>query len=780
MTGMLSIAVTAKPAASVVKSFLAAGPAWLSLPRHPGLLQQSVTNTGRSSNTAHRTRIPTVIICRFRHAAATARPSTRRYDQGSGYGSSYGSQRFGNEFGGKSFGGKEFTSQWETVALKNALDRFQRLDSMQFHLETLGTPRDEARNLIQKFTDRALRGEIPEVSKKAIGTMATQSLEAGMTFKSMGVTREEAIVKKLDKALWDAFFTHCETMFPPDTMLRLTRLRDIADMRYPEEWYPTARLMKRKIIMHVGPTNSGKTYNALMRLQAAQSGAYLSPLRLLAHEVYERMNSAGTACNLVTGEERRYGVFKADGTPDPKSAKVVSCTIEMVDLSRKIDVAVVDEIQMLADPDRGWAWTHALLSLPAQEIHLCGEPTVVDLVKNICALTNEEVEVHRYDRLSKLQVQDESLYGDLAKIQKGDCVVTFSRKNIFLLKKAIEAETGLRCAVAYGSLPPESRSTQAKLFNDPNSGYDVLVASDAIGMGLNLNIRRIIFEAVEKFDGSVVRTLSLTQIKQIAGRAGRFGTDYAVGQATTLVQGDIPTLKRALAAPMMEIQRAGIQPTQEMLEQFAAQMPGAPFSHVLKMFDRMSRNTKLFFPGLLRNMVSAAEIMDKIKMPVRERILFIAAPIQVRDPIVVEAAVKMARAISNNKELTIDEVVNLPEDGSKRESKLELKPLESAHRVIMLYLWLSQRFTNVMKGGIESEATLRKGRCEKLIEKALMQAEDKRLKRQEERRAAKAAKEAREDDFGIGDEQEDGVMQEDGYAARIGRRHRKGRRSSVW
>ncbi|KAF8993818.1 ATP-dependent RNA helicase supv3l1, mitochondrial, partial [Haplosporangium bisporale] len=184
----------------------------------------------------------------------------------------------------------------------------------------------------------------------------------------------------------------------------------------------------------------------------------------------------------------------------------------------------------------------------------------------------------------------------------------------------------------------------AKLFNDPNSGYDVLVASDAIGMGLNLNIRRIIFEAVEKYDGSNVRALSLTQLKQIAGRAGRFGTDYAVGQATTLVQNDIPPLKRALAAPMIEIQRAAIQPTAEMLEQFSHQMPGAPFSHVLKTFERMSRNSDLFFSGLFRNMISTAEILDKVKLTIRERIPFISAPIQARDPIVVEASLKMAQA----------------------------------------------------------------------------------------------------------------------------------------
>ncbi|KAI7817086.1 P-loop containing nucleoside triphosphate hydrolase protein [Gamsiella multidivaricata] len=465
-------------------------------------------------------------------------------------------------------------------------------------------------------------------------------------------------------------------------------MREVSDLRFPTEWNPAARLLKRKIIMHVGPTNSGKTYSALLRLQEADSGVYLSPLRLLAHEIFERMNKVGKPCNLVTGEERRYGVHDVNGIPDPLAAKIVSSTIEMANLDRKVDIAVVDEIQMLADPDRGWAWTQALVNLPAKEIHLCGEPTVVELVKKICALTNEEVIVNHYDRLSKLELQEESLRGNFKKIQKGDCVVTFSRKNIFAVKKAIEEETGLLCAVAYGSLPPESRSSQARLFNEPDSGYDVLVASDAIGMGLNLNIRRIIFEAVEKYDGSVVRTLSLTQLKQIAGRAGRFGTDYAVGQVTTLAQGDIPTLKRALAIPMIEINRAAIQATPEMIEEFSVQMPGAPFSHVLRMFEMMSRNSPLFFPALYRNMIATAEIIDKIEMPVRERIPFIAAPIQLRNPAVVDAAVKMAGAVGASKPITVDEVVHVPAEGSREEENLDLGKLESSHRIIMLYLWL--------------------------------------------------------------------------------------------
>jgi ATP-dependent RNA helicase SUPV3L1/SUV3 len=105
--------------------------------------------------------------------------------------------------------------------------------------------------------------------------------------------------------------------------------------------------------MHVGPTNSGKTYNAMMRLQNAENGVYCGPLRLLAHEIYERFNAAGHLCNLITGEDRRIR--------DDVYVPLTSCTVEMVPLNQKIEVAVVDEIQMIADPMRGWAWTHALL-----------------------------------------------------------------------------------------------------------------------------------------------------------------------------------------------------------------------------------------------------------------------------------------------------------------------------------------------------------------------------------------------------------------------------------
>ena len=251
----------------------------------------------------------------------------------------------------------------------------------------------------------------------------------------------------------------------------------LADLRYPVEWYPATRVVQRKIVLHVGPTNSGKTYHALKRLEQADTGIYAGPLRLLAHEVYTRLNKKGRPCDLITGDEKI--VQGGDG------AKMKSCTVEMVPLNTDVDVAVVDEIQMIGHRERGWAWTQALLGLKAKEIHLCGEERSVPLIRELAASMGDNIEVHTYKRLSPLETMSTSL-GRLKNLRKGDCLVVFSRVGIHFMRKAIEKITQKRVAVVYGSLPPETRAQQAKLFNDPDNDYDILVASDAIGMGLNL------------------------------------------------------------------------------------------------------------------------------------------------------------------------------------------------------------------------------------------------------------------------------------------------------
>lgn len=262
-------------------------------------------------------------------------------------------------------------------------------------------------------------------------------------------------------------------------------LSTILDLRFPSEWFPQARAKTpRKIYCHVGPTNSGKTHAAIERLKTAGRGVYCAPLRLLAMEMWERLNGSGVECGLRTGEVA-YGP-QASPEKDYRSAAALSCTVEMLDLHQEYDVAIVDEIQMLADEQRGWAFTQALLGVNAREVYVCGEEAAVPLIRAISQEAGDEVEVVRYERLSPLVVLEKSLGGRLASLKPGDCVVAFSRNSIFKTKLEIERRHGSQCAVVYGSLPAENRTGQAKAFNAREGGCNVLVASDAIGMGLNL------------------------------------------------------------------------------------------------------------------------------------------------------------------------------------------------------------------------------------------------------------------------------------------------------
>lgn len=357
-----------------------------------------------------------------------------------------------------------------------------------------------------------------------------------------------------------------------EALMQLELIRAVTDLRVPALAFANARSLTRQIHLHVGPTNSGKTHGALVTLSRARTGLYAGPLRLLAHEVWERMNQGSIspgipprACNLRTGEEVR--------TAD-EYAGLVSCTVEMADVTRPYDVAVIDEIQMIADPQRGFAWTNAVLGLPAKELHLCGEASTVPLIQRLAELCGDDLHVHNYERLTPLHVAPHSLYGDLGKVQRGDCIVAFKRSTIFRLKEQIEARTGLQCALAYGALPPETKSEQAKLFNAGT--LDVMVASDAIGMGLNLRIKRVIFDTLSKWNGTETVPLSLSQIKQIAGRAGRYGTSRDAspyGLVLTRHEDEMGILRAALAAPVRPVTHALIQPNTQKLESLSFLLP---------------------------------------------------------------------------------------------------------------------------------------------------------------------------------------------------------------
>lgn len=276
----------------------------------------------------------------------------------------------------------------------------------------------------------------------------------------------------------------------------------------PKDEYTDARKIERKFYLHLGDTNTGKTYTAMEKLKASSKGIYLSPLRILALENYEKLNREEVKCNLLTGEEEIF----------IEGAKHTSCTIEKLDINEYYDCAVVDEIQMIGDSQRGQAWTRALLGIKAKEIHLCGALNTKKLLVKILEDCNEEYVLKEYKRDIPLLIQEESFH--IKKAEPGDALVVFSKKRVLELAK-IYSEMGIRCSIIYGDLPPEVRKKQYEQFVQKES--NILISTDAIGMGVNLPIKRIVFMDIKKFDGNEVRFLTSQEVKQIGGRAGRKG-----------------------------------------------------------------------------------------------------------------------------------------------------------------------------------------------------------------------------------------------------------------
>ncbi|KAK4155788.1 P-loop containing nucleoside triphosphate hydrolase protein [Chaetomidium leptoderma] len=481
----------------------------------------------------------------------------------------------------------------------------------------------------------------------------------------------------------------------------------LADLRFPYEWFPATRMIQRTIHLHVGPTNSGKTYNALKALENSRTGIYAGPLRLLAHETWSRFGAKNKPCALLTGEEMRI--------PTDTDTWFHSCTVEMTPLNTKVDVAVIDEIQMIASDDRGWAWTQAFLGVQAKEVHLCGEERVVPLIQDLCARIGEKCVVHEYKRLNPLETMSNSLEGKFSNLQKGDAVVAFSRVAIHQLKKGIEKETGRRCAIVYGSLPPETRASQAALFNDPNNDYDFLAASDAIGMGLNLEVKRVVFESSFKYDGVGFRPLTVPEVKQIGGRAGRYRTAVqemtgdvskpSPGLVTALDDEDLDMIKKAFTKEAPPIPTAGLFPPPSVIERFHSYFPPrTPISFVLARLRELSRLSPRFHMCDFSAALQIAELIKPYDLSVSDRCIFLNVPVNLRDVRQVNALQSFAKCVA---ELgsghlldfpTIDlEVLDEVRPTLPSEQAAHLHRLESLHHNITTYLWLSYRYQGVFQ-----------------------------------------------------------------------------------
>ena len=270
---------------------------------------------------------------------------------------------------------------------------------------------------------------------------------------------------------------------------------------------------ERKIVAVLGPTNTGKTYYAIERMLGYKSGIIGLPLRLLAREVYDKIVQVrGPSCvALVTGEERIV----------PAKANYWVCTVEAMPENLSVECLIIDEIQLSADPERGYIFTDRLLKSRGKlETIFLGAETMKGPIKTLIP----DVFIQSRKRMSNLTYAGSK---KISRMPPRSAIVSFSVDNVYGIAELIRRQKG-GAAVVMGALSPRTRNAQVELYQ--NGDVDYLVATDAIGMGLNLDVNHVAFSSISKFDGRTMRFLAPNELAQIAGRAGRGMNDGSFGE----------------------------------------------------------------------------------------------------------------------------------------------------------------------------------------------------------------------------------------------------------
>ena len=271
-------------------------------------------------------------------------------------------------------------------------------------------------------------------------------------------------------------------------------------------------MIKNKITAVLGPTNTGKTHLAIETMLSFDSGMIGFPLRLLAREVYDKItNKIGIdKTALITGEEKII----------PPNAKYYLCTVESMPIDKQLDFVGVDEIQMCADHERGHIFTDRLLNMRGNKLTMfMGSSTI----KSIISKLDDDIEFINRNRLSKLSYVG---HKKISRINRKTAIIAFSAEEVYAIAELIRRQKG-GAAIVMGSLSPKTRNAQVELYQ--SGDVDFLVATDEIGMGINMDLDNIYFSNLKKFDGKKLRKLNLAEIGQIAGRAGRYLNDGSFG-----------------------------------------------------------------------------------------------------------------------------------------------------------------------------------------------------------------------------------------------------------
>lgn len=446
------------------------------------------------------------------------------------------------------------------------------------------------------------------------------------------------------------------------------------------------RIAPDTVVFHVGPTNSGKTHDALDALVKAGRGTYAAPLRMLAGEAFERLSArlGEGQVGLVTGEERI-----CDDAP------ILCCTAEMAPMSGEL--LVLDEVHWADDPERGWAWTRLLLTAQYRHIHIAGAPDSLPLVRKAFP----DVKVVSHERLCPLEISTKPVR--LAETPDRAAVIAFSRKAVYHIAGLLKA-SGRRPAVLYGAMPPGARRAEIASFIAGEA--DVIVATDVIGHGINLPVSAVLFAETVKFDGTTRRNLAAWEVAQIAGRAGRYGYEDA-GRAGTLsgvtglsAAADV-VAKAAVAkvdvgdglAGYRRVEQGRLAPSlDDLAATEACQLPARlkawseAAGAVAKQVDWIRPASVSDLLGRL-NVIARSSGLEALDVEAAWRLA--RSPLDADDPVDADVLARIAHAVAGNAKLA--SLIAGKPDGT-------LEALEAAGRRSAALRWFSLAFPNA--GGI--------------------------------------------------------------------------------
>ncbi|MES2900341.1 MAG: helicase-related protein [Pseudomonadota bacterium] len=445
---------------------------------------------------------------------------------------------------------------------------------------------------------------------------------------------------------------------------------------YPDT-FDLARRMKRRFIALLGPTNSGKTHRAMEALAKAGSGVYLAPLRLLALENFERLQAARPhgeplKVSLVTGEERRL----AEG------ATHVASTVEMLDSRTAVEVAVIDEIQMLADRDRGAAWTAAVCGAPASVVYLVGAPEARRAIEALADRLECPLEVHVLKRMAPLSMENTAVR-KLRNLQRGDAVIAFSRREVLMWRDLI-TEMGLSVATVYGNLAPEVRRAQAERFRDGSA--DIVVGTDALAMGLNMPIARIVMTTTVKFNGVEEEEISASLARQIAGRAGRYGV-HEEGLVAGFDDETHDVMRALLKEKLSPLSATGfsVAPSLEHLHRIASVTGETSLAKLLKRFmHNIDVPDGFFYPRITEEQSERALWLDTLELSVAEKFMLSLVPVSTKVPSLQKAWEFWCQSLAKKKICKLH-----AEQGDMNWRNLQ--EVEDSCRLYSAYAWLSYR-----------------------------------------------------------------------------------------